>query len=62
MSSAGLSTQSAARCWTATICAPILKMITDTVENAVDISVSDDQNSDKWDLQELNNLLLPVIP
>ena len=40
----------------------VLKMITDTVENAVDISVSDDQTPDKWDLQELNNLLLPVIP
>ena len=40
----------------------VLKMITDTVENAVDIYVSDDQTPDKWDLQELNNLLLPVIP
>ena len=40
----------------------VLKMITDTVENAVDISVSDDQTPDKWDLQELNNLLLPVFP
>ena len=40
----------------------ILKMITDIVENAVDMSVSDDQTPDKWDLQELNNLLLPVIP
>ena len=40
----------------------VLKMITDTVENAVDISVSDDQTPDKWDLQELNNLLLPVMP
>ena len=40
----------------------VLKMITDTVENAVDISVSDDQTPDKWDLQVLNNLLLPVIP
>ncbi|MCD7991073.1 MAG: preprotein translocase subunit SecA [Clostridia bacterium] len=40
----------------------VLKMITNTVENAVDISVSDDQTPDKWDLQELNNLLLPVIP
>ena len=40
----------------------ILKMITDIVENAVDMSVSDDQTPDKWDLKELNNLLLPVIP
>lgn len=40
----------------------ILKMITDTVENAVDMSVSDEQSADKWDIKELNNLLLPVIP
>ena len=40
----------------------ILKMITDTVENAVDMSISDEQTPDKWDLQELNNLLLPIIP
>ncbi len=40
----------------------ILKMITDIVENAVDMSISDEQTSDKWDLKELNNLLLPVIP
>lgn len=40
----------------------ILKMITDIVENAVDISVSDDQTPDNWDLEELNNLLRPVIP
>lgn len=40
----------------------VLKMIMDTVENAVDLSVSDDQTPDKWDLKELNNLLIPVIP
>ncbi len=40
----------------------VLKMITDIVENAVDLSVSDDQTPDKWDMKELNNLLLPVIP
>ena len=40
----------------------VLKMITDIVENAVDISIADDQPSDKWDLKELNNLLLPIIP
>ena len=40
----------------------ILKMITDIVENAVDLSLSDGQNPDEWDLSELNSLLLPVIP
>mgnify|MGYP000778489979 len=40
----------------------VLKMITDIVENAVDMSIADDQTSDKWDLKELNTLLLPIIP
>ena len=40
----------------------VLKMITDIVENAVDMSISDDQTAEKWDLSELNSLLLPIIP
>ena len=40
----------------------IYKMITDIVENAVDSSISDDRSSDDWDLAELNQLLLPIIP
>ena len=40
----------------------IYKMITDIVENSVDTSISDDQSSDDWDLNELNDLLLPIIP
>ena len=40
----------------------VLKMITDNVENAVDLSLSDEQNPEEWDLSELNSLLLPVIP
>lgn len=40
----------------------IYKMITDNVENAVNISISDDQIQEEWDLNELNNLLLPIIP
>ncbi len=40
----------------------ILKMITDIVENSVDISLSDDQSASDWDLGELNSLLLPIIP
>ena len=40
----------------------ILKMITDIVENSVDLSISDEQASSEWDLNELNSLLLPIIP
>ena len=40
----------------------VLKMVTDIVENAVDLSVSDDQAPEDWDLNELNTLLLPIIP
>ena len=40
----------------------ILKMITDIVENSVDLSISEEQASSEWDLNELNSLLLPIIP
>jgi len=40
----------------------ILKMVTDIVENAVDMSISEEQNPGDWDLGELNSLLLPIIP
>ena len=40
----------------------VLKMITDIVENAVDMSIADDQSPENWDLKELNTLLLPIIP
>jgi preprotein translocase subunit SecA len=40
----------------------IYKMITDTVENAVDIVVGDDIPSEEWNLVELNSLLIPLIP
>ncbi len=40
----------------------ILKMVTDIVENAVDLSISDEAGQENWDLKELNSLLLPVIP
>ena len=40
----------------------ILKMVTDIVENAVDMSISDEQSAENWDLKELNSLLLPIIP
>ncbi|MBO6015358.1 MAG: preprotein translocase subunit SecA, partial [Lachnospiraceae bacterium] len=40
----------------------IYKMITDKVESIVDTCISDDASSDDWDLAELNQLLLPIIP
>lgn len=40
----------------------IYKMITDIVENTVDIVVGDDIPSEEWNLHELNSLLLPIIP
>ena len=40
----------------------IYKMITDIVESAVDTCIGEDQKSDEWDLTELNELLLPIIP
>ena len=40
----------------------IYKMITDIVDNTVDIVVGDDSDNEEWDLKELNQLLLPVIP
>ena len=40
----------------------IMKMITDIVENAVDLSISDDQSPEEWNLAELNSLLLSIIP
>ena len=40
----------------------VLKMVTDIVENSVDLSIADDQTAANWDLKELNNLLRPLIP
>ncbi len=40
----------------------IYKMITDRVESCVDTCMSDDTSKDAWDLNELNQLLLPMIP
>jgi len=37
-------------------------MITDRVENTIDTCISADQDSAEWDLKELNQLLLPIIP
>ena len=40
----------------------IYKMITDIVENCVDISINDDVDAEEWDFKELNALLLPTVP
>ncbi len=40
----------------------VYKMITDIVERAVDTSIGDDIKADDWNLVELNELLLPIIP
>ena len=40
----------------------IYNMITEIVDNTVDICVGEDANSDDWDLREMNELLLPTIP
>ena len=40
----------------------IFKMITDRVENCVDTCISSEIPKDEWDLNELNQLLLPIIP
>ncbi|MGB4657653.1 MAG: preprotein translocase subunit SecA [Mobilitalea sp.] len=40
----------------------IYRMITDTVEESVNTCISDDQLPEEWDLTELNDLLIPIIP
>lgn len=40
----------------------IYKMMTDFVESAVDTCISDDIPQEEWDVKELNQILIPVIP
>ena len=40
----------------------IVKYIQDIIDNAVDMSISEDATPKDWDVQGLNNLLLPIIP
>ena len=40
----------------------IYKMITDTVEHAVDMVFSDDVDQEEWDMNEMNTVLRPIIP
>jgi len=40
----------------------IYKMITDIVDNTVDMVIGEDSGVDEWNFAELNSLLLPIIP
>lgn len=40
----------------------IYRMINEVVEKNVSAIISDDQDESEWDLEELNNLLLPIAP
>jgi len=37
-------------------------MVMEVVEGCVDTCISDDQLPEEWDMTELNNLLLPIVP
>ena len=40
----------------------IYKMLTDVVERTVSMCISDEQPCTEWDLAELNQILLPIVP
>ena len=40
----------------------VYKMITDIVDNTVDMVIGEENDSEEWNLAELNSLLLPIIP
>ncbi len=40
----------------------IFQMITEIVDNTVDVCIGENTDSDEWDLRELNAMLLPIIP
>ena len=40
----------------------IYKMITGIVEHSVDMVIGENADSDSWELTELNDILLPIIP
>ena len=40
----------------------IYKMITDIVDNTVDMVIGEENDSEEWNLAELNSLLIPIIP
>ena len=40
----------------------IYRMITETVENKINVCIGDDSVAEEWDIDELNRLLLPIFP
>ena len=40
----------------------VYKMITETVENKINMCIGDDSVAEDWDIAELNRLLLPIFP
>ena len=40
----------------------ICRMVTDVIDNTVDMCFSDDVNSEEWDVREFNQVMLPIIP
>ena len=40
----------------------IFRMITETVDNTVDVCIADEQQNADWNLRELNDILIPIIP
>ena len=40
----------------------IMKMLKDVIDNSVDMCISDDQSPEEWNLEELNQVLLPIVP
>jgi len=40
----------------------IIRMINDIVEHAIDLAIPDESKNSEWNLEELNELLLPIIP
>ena len=40
----------------------VYKMITETVENKINMCIGDDSVAEDWDIDELNRLLLPIFP
>ena len=40
----------------------IYKMITDIVESSVNTCIGEESAAENWDLKELNNIILPIIP
>ncbi len=40
----------------------IFKMITDVVDYSVNMCINEEMDADDWDLEELNSVLLPIIP